>query len=90
MAAPVVSASPLAAFQARARSCFEGRQLQLCEQALIEAEALQRQASALSAYPCQTLLLGVQADLVMQQLEAGRGVQAMADLEAAIRGCAGL
>ena len=51
---------------------------------------LQRQASARSAYPCQTLLLGVQADLVMQQLEAGRGVQAMADLEAAIRGCAGL
>ena len=56
MAAPVVRASPLAAFQARARRCFEGRQLQLCEQALIEAEALQQQASARSAYPCQTLL----------------------------------
>ena len=90
MAAPVVQASPLAAFQARARRCFEAGQPQLCEQALIEAEALQRQASARSAYPCQTLLLGVQADLVMQQLEAGRGVQAMADLQAAIRGCAGL
>ena len=90
MAAPVVCASPLAAFQALARRCFEGRQPQLCEQALIEAEALQHQASARSAYPCQTLLLGVQADLVMQQLEAGRGVQAMADLQAAIRGCAGL
>ena len=90
MAAPVVHASPMAAFQARARRCFEGRQPQLCEQALIEAEALQQQASARSAYPCQTLLLGVQADLVMQQLEAGRGIQAMADLEAAIRGCAGL
>ena len=70
--------------------CLEGRQPQLCEQALVEAEALQQQASARSAYPCQTLLLGVQADLVMQQLEAGRGIQAMADLEAAIRGCAGL
>jgi hypothetical protein len=57
---------------------------------LIEAEALQRQASARSAYPCQTLLLGVQADLVMQQLEAGRGVQAVTDLQAAILGCAGL
>ena len=90
MAVPVVRASPLAAFRARARRCLEGHQPQLCEQALIEAEALQRQASARSAYPCQTLLLGVQADLVMQQLEAGRGVQAMADLEAAIRGCAGL
>ena len=35
MAAPVVRASPLAAFQARARRCLEGRQPQLCEQALI-------------------------------------------------------
>ena len=68
--APVVRASPLAAFQARARRCLEGSQPQLCEQALIEAEALQQQASSHSAYPCQTLLLGVQADLVMQQLRA--------------------
>ena len=90
MASPVTRASPLAAFEARARSCFELRQPQLCEQALIDAETLQRQASARSAYPCQTLLLGVQADLVMQQLEAGRGVQAMADLQATIRGCNGL
>jgi hypothetical protein len=90
MAAPVVRASPFAAFQARARLCLEQGHPQLCEQALIEAEALQRQASARSAYPCQTLLLGVQADLVMQQLKAGRGAQAVADLQAATRGCAGL
>ena len=90
MAAPVVRASPLAAFQARARLCLEQGYSQLCEQALIEAEALQRQASARSDYPCQTLLLGVQADLVMQQLQEGRGAQAVADLQAATRGCAGL
>ena len=90
MAAPAVRASPLAAFQAQARRGFEGRQPQLCEQALIEAEALQQQASARSDYSCQTLLLGVQADLVMQQLQAGRGAEAMADLQAATRGCAGL
>ena len=90
MEAPMVNAQALAAFQGRAKSCFEGRQLQLCEQALIEAEALQQQASASSAYPCQTLLLGVQADLVMQQLQAGRGAEAIADLQAATRGCAGL
>ena len=83
-------ASTLAAFQARAQSCFEASHPQLCEQALIEAEVLQRRASARSAYPCQTLLLGVQADLVMQQLEAGCGAQAVADLHAATRGCAGL
>ena len=90
MAAPVARASPLRAFQALAKRCFEARQPQPCEQALIEAEALQRQASARSAYPCQTLLLGVQADLVMEQLQAGRGAEAMADLQAATRGCAGL
>ena len=90
MAAPLVRASPLAAFQALAKRCLEQGHPQLCEQALIEAEALQRQASARSAYPCQTLLLGVQADLVMQQLQAGRGAQAIADLQAATRGCAGL
>ena len=55
--APGVRASPLAAFQARAQRCLEHSHFQLCEQALIEAEALQRQASARSAYPCQTLLL---------------------------------
>ena len=88
MAAPVVRASPFAAFQARASRCFEAGQPQLCEQALIEAENLQRQASARSDYSCQTLLLGVQADLVMQQLQAGRGADAIADLQAATRGCA--
>ena len=88
--APVVRASPLETFQASAQRCLEESHSQLCEQALIEAEALQRQASARSAYPCQTLLLGVQADLVMQQLKAGRGAKAVADLQAAIRGCAGL
>ena len=90
MGAPGVRATPLAAFQARAQRCLEASQPPLCEQVLIEAEALQRRASARSAYPCQTLLLGVQADLVMQQLQAGRGAQAVADLQAATRGCAGL
>ena len=90
MAAPAVQAVSLNAFQARAQRCLEASQHLVCEQALLEAEALQRRASARSAYPCQTLLLGVQADLVMQQLQAGRGAQAVADLQAATRGCAGL
>ena len=90
MSVPVARATPLATFQARAQRCLEESHAQLCEQALTEAEALQRRASASSAYPCQTLLLGVQADLVMQQLKAGRGTQAVADLQAATRICAGL
>lgn len=88
--APGVTATPLAAFQASAQRCLEESHPQLCKQALIEAEALQRRASARSAYPCQTLLLGVQADLVMHQLKEGRGAHAVADLQAATLGCAGL
>ena len=37
-------------------------------------------AAARSAYPCQALLLGLQADLIMQQLGQGRGEQALTDL----------
>ena len=79
MVAPAVQASSLTAFQARAQRCLEAGHHQLCQQALLEAEALQRRASARSAYPCQTLLLGVQADLIMQQLKAGRGAEAVVD-----------
>ncbi|MFL2498149.1 MAG: hypothetical protein ACJ0GQ_10055 [Parasynechococcus sp.] len=54
------------------------------------AEQLQRRAADLEAYPCQTLLLALQADVILQQLGQGRGEQALADLDAAVRGCAGL
>ena len=90
IAAPAVQALPLSTFQARAQRCLEAGHHLVCEQALLEAEALQRRASDRSAYPCQTLLLGVQADLVMQQLRAGRGARAVADLQALTRSCAGL
>jgi hypothetical protein len=51
---------------------------------------LQRRAADLEAYPCQTLLLALQADVILQQLGQGRGERALADLSAAGRGCAGL
>lgn len=80
----------LASVQATARRCLQGSDPAACERALDEAEVLQRRASARSAYPCQTLLLGLQADLIMEQLGQGRGEQALTDLGAAVRGCAGL
>ena len=80
----------LASVQVTARRCLEGSDPAACERALDEAEVLQERAAARSAYPCQTLLLGLQADLIMQQLGQGRGEQALADLGAAVRGCAGL
>ena len=85
-----VSASTMSALRPQALQCLQAGHLAACRSALLLAETLQRRASALNAYPCQTLLLGVQADLIMQQLDAGRGEQAIADLSAAARGCAGL
>ena len=83
----------LAAVQDDARLCLQGGSLPACERALDRAEQLQRRAADLEAYPCQTLLLALlalQADVILQQLGQGRGEQALADLDAAVRGCAGL
>ena len=83
-------AAGLAAVQGDARLCLQAGSSSACERALDRAEQLQRRAVDLEAYPCQTLLLALQADVILQQLGKGRGEQALADLDAAVRGCAGL
>ena len=85
-----VSASTMAALRPQALQCLQAGQPAACRSALLLAETLQRRAAARNAFPCQTLLLGLQADLIMQQLGEGRGEQAIADVSAAGRGCAGL
>ncbi len=85
-----VQAASLAAVQAEALLCLQGRQQSACERALDQTEQLQRRAADLEAYPCQTLLLALQADVILQQLGHGRGERALVDLSAAGRGCAGL
>ena len=70
--------------------CFSTQRQQACDQALIKAEALQRDAADQDRYPCQSLLLGLQADVVMVQLQAGRGQKALATLEEVREGCRGL
>ena len=85
-----VSASTMASLRPQALQCLQVGQLAACRNALLVAETLQRRAAARNAFPCQTLLLGLQADLIMQQLGEGRGEPAIADVSAAARGCAGL
>ena len=80
----------MAALRPQALQCLQAGQPAACRSALLLAETLQRRASARNAFPCQTLLLGLQADLIMEQLGAGRGEQAIEDVSAAGRGCAGL
>ena len=88
--APQVFASDLNALQTSAMACLQVGRLSSCQTALIQAEVLQRRASARNAFPCQTLLLGLQADLIMQQLGDGRGEKAVLDVATTGRGCAGL
>ena len=73
-----------------AHRCLQGLDERACEQTLDQAELLQQRAASREAYPCQTLLLGLQADLILQQLGSGRSDQSVDDLGSIQRGCAGL
>jgi hypothetical protein len=88
--APDVSAQGFERLNSDATRCLQTGDRGICQRALNNAEVLQRLASNRQAYPCQTLLLGVQADLILQQLGDGRGDRAISDLQAARRGCPGL
>jgi hypothetical protein len=85
-----VSAQGFDRLNSDALRCLQTGDRGICQRALNNAEVLQRLASSRQAYPCQTLLLGVQANLILQQLGDGRGDRAISDLQAARRGCPGL
>lgn len=83
-------AGSLALLDPSARDCFATQAERVCEKALLQAEVLQRKASNQERYPCQSMLLGLQAEVVMVQLKAGRGDQANDTLAAVQRRCQGL
>ena len=76
---PSAEAMTLSALRGRAQACLQGRSLPICQAALLDAEALQQRASSIDAFPCQTRLLGLQAELIMVQLNKGRGANALKD-----------
>ena len=86
---PPARSGDLRSLESIAGQCLRLFVLSDCQRALVMAETLQRSASSREAFPCQTLLLGLQADLIMQQLGEGRGASALKDLQATIRGCTG-
>jgi hypothetical protein len=83
------SAASLRSVNPVALDCFRFERIASCQQALIRAEQLQRSASARDRYPCQTMLLGLQSDLLMVQLRAGRGKDAVNFLTAVNVQCQG-
>ena len=83
------SAASLTSVNPVALDCFRLERIASCQQALLRAEQLQRSASARDLYPCQTMLLGLQSDLLMVQLRAGRGKDAVNFLTAVNVQCQG-
>lgn len=71
-------------------ACFQSANATSCDRALVLIEALQRRAADRQFYPCQTLLLGLQAEVVMVQLAEQRGQKAFETLGDSERLCAGL
>ena len=90
MASPVqAQLTPVSSVLQLAQRCFYGNSPSSCQLVLDRAEQLQRSAAEQEFYPCQTLLLGLQADVILQQLGEGRADRAQADLQMIARGCAG-
>ena len=90
MASPVqAQLTPLSGVLQQAQRCFDGDSPSSCQIVLDRAEQLQRSAAEQEFYPCQTLLLGLQADVILHQLGEGRADRAQADLQMIARGCAG-
>ncbi|MFL0793560.1 MAG: hypothetical protein AB8B70_10410 [Prochlorococcus sp.] len=88
--APAVEASQWLAIRGVVSSCLQTRNKASCTRALLVAESLQQKAAESNNYRCQSQLLGVQADVIMVQLKAGRGEKALASLADADQNCKGL
>ena len=71
-------------------ACFQSANAASCDRALVLTEALQRRAADRQFYPCQSLLLGLQAEVVMVQLAEQRGQKAFETVGDSERLCAGL
>lgn len=87
---PRVAAQSMAGIEQLARQCLLSGQQASCSLALRQAEVLQQRAAERQAFPCQTLLLGLQADLIMERDGQGRGRIAMDDFSEIGSGCVGL
>ena len=85
-----VQATSLSAVRPLLLHCFRTAHDPICQQALLRIESLQRRAGAQDRYPCQTLLLGLQAEVVMVQLAVARGEKAFETLRESEQLCSGL
>ncbi len=73
-----------------AKACLRTSSRLTCQRALAVAESLQAKAELKSNYACQTMALGLAADLIMSQLKAGRGQRAEQLLDEVNKLCQGI
>ena len=73
-----------------AEDCLQSGTNASCRKALVQAEALQRKAADAERNSCQSMALGLQADVLMVQLKNGRGDKAFDTLRDVQRHCRGL
>ncbi|KZR85495.1 hypothetical protein MITS9509_02679 [Synechococcus sp. MIT S9509] len=85
-----VHATSLAGVRPLLLACFRSFNENSCDRALVITEALQQRAGESELYPCQTLLLGLQAEVVMVQLAEQRDQKAIETLRESERLCSGL
>ena len=85
-----LAASTLTSLEANMDQCLRFSSVSHCQRGIDQAEVLQRAAASKSQYPCQTLLLGLQADLIMEQLGTDRELTAFQDFMSLKRSCSGL
>ena len=85
-----VKATHLSKLNPVATKCFHAQKPETCQKALMITDDLQWEAGEQSNYPCQTLALGLGADLIMSQDKAGRGRRAVELLKQLNETCDGL
>ncbi len=73
-----------------AERCLRLGEEGVCAEALFRAEGLQRFAGSQENYPCQTRILGLEADLIMSQLGFGPGMFSENILKEVMQLCQGL
>ena len=86
---PVIAA-PLDHVRPPLLECLRNADSASCDRGLMLIEELQQRAADREFYPCQTLLLGLQAEVVMAQLGERRGDKALITMRDSERLCSGL
>ena len=69
------------------KECFRNRKPFICQKALAMSESLQSRAEAKKNFACQTMALGLAAEVIMSQMNSRRGTQSEEVLDKTLNFC---